>query len=185
MFHRRCSWRVGAQSGNITRYDQLSIENRSPAAWEAARRRCVTEARRRYRLSEADAQDVAQETLLRAWRSRSTLQDASRFEPWLLAICRREALRHISAHARLPSLELREDDAPSRNDTAAADDRLTLRDVVSRLTPTDKRVLWLRFAEDLDHRQVAQRLGLTENAVRIRTHRLRGRLTNLAPPLEP
>src|SRR5262245_11625172 len=40
------------------------------------------------------AEDIVQEALLRAWRSRTELKDASAVRPWLLTIVRRE-------HARL------------------------------------------------------------------------------------
>jgi RNA polymerase sigma-70 factor, ECF subfamily len=144
-----------------------------------ARRRCV-QAARRLGLSDADAQDVAQETLLRAWRRLPTLRDGERFEPWLLAICRREALRLMRSRSRQPVAEIPEDEASPLDQMAAAEDRLALRDALGRLTPTDRRVLWLRFGEDLAHQQVANRLGLTETAVRIRTHRLRARLSRIA-----
>ena len=42
----------------------------------------------------AIAEDIVQESLLRAWRSRDALKDASAARPWLLTIVRRE-------HARL------------------------------------------------------------------------------------
>ena len=52
----------------------------------------------RYTSNPSEAEDVAQEALLRAWRRRSTLRDASRRKEWLGTIVRNEAFR---LHARM------------------------------------------------------------------------------------
>jgi RNA polymerase sigma-70 factor, ECF subfamily len=65
-------------------------------------------------------EDVVQETLLRAWRSRDSLRDESAARPWLLTIARRELAR-VYERKRLPVSEIetvedREGDAPSSTD---------------------------------------------------------------------
>ena len=47
----------------------------------------------RYSKNPAEAEDVAQEALLRAWRNRSTLRDSGSRKQWLAAIVRNEAFR--------------------------------------------------------------------------------------------
>ena len=125
-----------------------------------------------------------QEALLRAWRRIDTLHDEERFEAWLVAICRREALRRIATQADWIELQTPGEDAPADDPMARIDDRLALQDVIGRLPPTDRRLMWLRFGEDRAHRQVADMLGMTETAVRIRVHRLRRRLSLLDPSSE-
>ena len=44
------------------------------------------------------------------------------------------------------------------------------------LADGDRRVLHLRYAEDLTQAEVARRLGLPEGTVKVRLHRARGRL---------
>ena len=46
----------------------------------------------RYASNPSEAEDIAQDALLRAWRRRSTLRDAERRNQWLAAIVRNEAL---------------------------------------------------------------------------------------------
>src|SRR5262245_11175439 len=53
------------------------------------------------------AEDVVQEALLRAWRSRQDLKDAAAARPWLLTIVRREHAR-LYERKRLDSTELRQ-----------------------------------------------------------------------------
>ena len=45
----------------------------------------------------AVAEDVVQETLIRAWKSRDELKDSAAARPWLLTIVRREHARSMSA----------------------------------------------------------------------------------------
>src|SRR6266852_3569152 len=46
------------------------------------------------------AEDLAQETLLEAWRNEHTLRDAERRGPWLLGIARNICLRWLRTHGR-------------------------------------------------------------------------------------
>ena len=65
--------------------------------WGEAHRVCLRLAYR-YASNPSEAEDIAQDALLRAWRRRSTLRDAERRNPWLAAIVRNEAFRQ---HARV------------------------------------------------------------------------------------
>src|SRR6202012_2711726 len=50
----------------------------------------------RYAKNPSEAEDIAQEALLRAWRRRSTLRDVGSRKSWLAAIPRNEAFRYYS-----------------------------------------------------------------------------------------
>ena len=50
----------------------------------------------RYASNPSEAEDIAQEALLRAWRRRSTLRDSGSRKQWLSTIVRNEAFRHYS-----------------------------------------------------------------------------------------
>ena len=52
----------------------------------------------RYASNPSEAEDIAQDALLRAWRRRSTLREADRRNQWLATIVRNEAFRQ---HARV------------------------------------------------------------------------------------
>jgi RNA polymerase sigma-70 factor (ECF subfamily) len=142
--------------------------------WDRARRLCLERARR-WGLSAADADDVVQEAVVRAWRRLPTLKDPARFDGWLVAICRNEALRRLER--RVDLFELYERTAPAADDPsvglAAAVD---LRRALMELPPSDRLLLWLRFVEDLRHRDIGALMGISEVAVRIRVHRLLRRL---------
>lgn len=54
--------------------------------------------------------------------------------------------------------------------------RLQVGQVVGRLSVDDRRLLALRYAKDLSQPEVARMLGIPEGTVKVRLHRLRGRL---------
>src|SRR4029453_1583350 len=51
------------------------------------------------------AEDVAQETLLRAWRSMDSLSDEKAVKPWLITIARRELAR-VFERKQLPMVDI-------------------------------------------------------------------------------
>jgi RNA polymerase sigma-70 factor (ECF subfamily) len=137
------------------------------------RDRCLREARR-Y-LSPADAEDAVQEALLRAWRKDDAWIPADGPLPWLLTITRNEALRLLARPLPEPVA-----DPPERPVNDPELDRVPLRlDVraaIAGLSEDERRLLQMRYGDDLTQSAVATRLGIPEGTVKIRLHRLRLRL---------
>ncbi len=63
-------------------------------AWETHRARLVGWLQKRS-ISAADAEDLAQEVLLKAWEKRDQLQDAERLQSWLFGIARNSVIDHF------------------------------------------------------------------------------------------
>jgi RNA polymerase sigma-70 factor (ECF subfamily) len=149
--------------------------------WAGLRSRCLQEARRL--LPGADAEEAVQEALVRAWARRDACRTPDAPLPWILQITRNEARRLLQRRAgRLRRVSV----APIPSEPAAEDDalagttvRLTVEQALARLADTDRRVLRLRYADDLTQAEVARRLGLPEGTVKVRLHRARGRLRAL------
>jgi len=119
----------------------------------------------------ADAQDAAQEALLRALRRRHTCDEPGRPGPWVRAIARREAWRIAGGRREEPLEAAPEPVAAGDEETTLA--RMTVRAVVAGLSVRDRELLYATYWEDLSGADASLRLGHTETAVRIRLHRVR------------
>jgi RNA polymerase sigma-70 factor, ECF subfamily len=130
----------------------------------------------RYASNPSEAEDIAQDALLRAWRRRSTLRDSERRNQWLGTIVRNEAFRQ---HARVrpdptSKIEFREGAEDER--VLATVELADLHAALERLSERDRRLLELRYEEDLTHPAIARLLGIPEGTVKVRLHRARDKL---------
>jgi len=149
--------------------------------WRSLRERCVREAARVLD-DPGEAEDVAQEAILRAWRRAETCELAEARAPWVATIARREAHRwRTSPRGRQESaLEAEELErlavATPPDDADALLDRLAVRGALDRLSGEERRLVEMRYEEDLTQAAIADALHLPEGTVKVRLHRLRGRL---------
>ncbi len=168
-----------------------ALENALQARLEAARPRLVRLARLRG-VSADVADDVAQESLVTAWRSLNRLRSPERFDSWLDGICRNISRRYVSesqnADRTVPlSLGLDGDDAALDDVSASGGEDLTdaltrqelatlLDRALGHLTPAARDAIELCYLAELPEREAALRLGLTINALEARLSRARRQL---------
>jgi len=121
------------------------------------------------------AEDLAQETLLEAWRNAHKLHDPSGADRWLAAIARNHATDHL--RRRGPEIVELSENVAARSDESQA--RVVL-DAVRSLPEAYRETLILRLVEGMTGPEIAVRTGLTEGSVRVNLHRgmklLRARL---------
>ncbi len=150
--------------------------------------------------NEADAEDVAQEAFLKAFRHLARFRGQAKFSTWLISITLNEArgrLRHQS-QMRLESLDATPEEgghvAPAmlrdwREVPSEALERKEIREMlraaVENLSPIYREVLVLRDVEEFSIDETAKALELTTAAVKVRLHRARIMLQKtLAPQLK-
>ena len=156
-----------------------SVTAPPPWDWPAARERCLREARR-YTRSAAEAEDIVQEAMLRAWRTRATLRNTEYPMPWLLQITRNEALRSLSRKGRdhERSVLVAEPDGGASidewTDTAAI--RLDVEAALRQLGDDDRTIVNLRYSDELTHSTIADLMNIPVGTCKVRLHRLRKRL---------
>jgi RNA polymerase sigma factor (sigma-70 family) len=114
----------------------------------------------------ADAEEVAAQVFVQAWRGRATL-DPSRgsLGGWLLGIARREVAERRRREARDQALrEALVATAGGPVEVVGNDDdlvdRLLVADELARLRPEQRRAVELAFFDDLTHAQVAAVMGV-------------------------
>lgn len=129
------------------------------------------------------AEDLAQETLLEAWRHRDRLVDPAATDQWLDAVARNVCRRWLRARgadasfptATVPDLAPRElDDVLEREDVVAL-----LARALARLPGSTRTALVGHYVHELSHAEIAQRLGTSADAVSMRVTRGRSRLRHL------
>jgi RNA polymerase sigma-70 factor, ECF subfamily len=143
--------------------------------WGEAHRVCLRLAYR-YASNPSEAEDIAQDALLRAWRRRSTLRKVERRNPWLATIVRNEAFRQ---HARVrpdPTSTIESYEGAEDAQVVATVERADLHAALKRLSEKDRELLDLRYSEDLTQAAIADKLGIPEGTVKVRLHRARDKL---------
>jgi RNA polymerase sigma-70 factor (ECF subfamily) len=129
----------------------------------------------------ADAEDAAQEAILRAWRAWDTLRDVSLARAWLLRItanvCRDWQRGRFGTHRAL-NLPLLDDESalpvallaadPGASDSTGA---LDLREAINALDHRLRSVVVLRYYADLDATEIGALLDLPPPTVRTRLRR--------------
>ncbi len=145
---------------------------------------------------EADAEDVAQEAILKAYRALATFRGASRFGTWLVSIVCNEARGRLrkKSSANTESYEEKAEAAPAlltdwREIPSESLERQELvakiEDAIKELPLTYREVFVLRDRDELGIDEIAEVLGITENLVKVRLHRARMMLQKcLAPYLK-
>jgi RNA polymerase sigma-70 factor (ECF subfamily) len=134
------------------------------------------------------AEDLAQETFLKAFAGLPRFRPGSNFGAWLFRIAHNNFANQRRAAAR--RREALPDELPGRDagPAAAALGREAVEGVaraVARLPAEFRAAFLLRVEEDLSFREIAAVLGLTEETARWRVFKARQKLMALlAPPLE-
>jgi RNA polymerase sigma factor (sigma-70 family) len=128
--------------------------------------------------SAADAEDAAQEALVKAWRALGRFRTGSPVRPWLLKIAANEARNRRRGVGRRERLTLRAaaalpgGAAPSPEEAVvAADDRRRLLAALEELPDAWRLVLECRYLLSLSEEETAAALGVRRGTVKSRTAR--------------
>jgi RNA polymerase sigma-70 factor (ECF subfamily) len=131
-----------------------------------------------------DAEDVAQETFIRAYRHIERFDVSREMRPWLLRIAanlarnkRRSVARFLTALQRLVLAQPELTQSPSLEHQATeALQAQRLWQAVRRLPQPDQEVIYLRHFLEVSEAEASEALGVAVGTVKSRTHRALARL---------
>jgi RNA polymerase sigma factor (sigma-70 family) len=119
------------------------------------------------------AEDVVQETIAEACRQLRALKKPERFGPWLGAICRnvaKNALTDLRRRRRAAEAHV------TRDNGRDAEESAVLAQAVAALPEHLRRVVLLRYSNEMTYEQMAGVLGLSEQAINGRLRRAKKRI---------
>jgi RNA polymerase sigma-70 factor, ECF subfamily len=134
----------------------------------------------------ADAEDVAQESLARAFDRIDQFDARGQFSTWLYTIALRQACDHARRQRRRPRLAPLDADACAADESDAAtaaqqrDEADNLWALAQDVLPEPQHTaMWLRYGEDLSPAEIARVMGRTRIGVGVLLHRARHRLATV------
>ena len=135
----------------------------------------------------AEAEDLTQETFLRAYQRRESLRDEGAQTAWLYRIATHVCLDRLRQYARrspkesqadLDDIDVAEPDTPSLQKTLERDEMSEcVQRYLNRLSDSYRAVILLHDVHELTAREIAQLLGESVATVKIRLHRARRKLS--------
>jgi RNA polymerase sigma-70 factor, ECF subfamily len=147
--------------------------------------------------NEADAEDIAQEAFIKAFRNLASFRGEAKFGTWLISITLNEARSRIRRNkvSQMDSL----DTAPEENEHVSpallrdwreipsealerGEVKLLLQQAIAALPTIYREVLVLREVEELNTGEVAEVLKISVAAVKVRLHRARLMMQKILAP---
>ena len=150
--------------------------------------------------NEFDAEDVAQESFLKAFRKLGDFRGQAKFSTWLISITLNEARGRLRRQAAVRMEAL--DEAPEQGGHISPallrdwrevpsealerhEVRQMLQDAIAKLSPIYREVLVMRDVEEFSIEETATALAITAGTVKVRLHRARIMMQKeLAPQLK-
>ena len=133
-----------------------------------------------YRLakSQADAEDLTQQTFLVAQQKLSQVRDASKVRGWLLVVVRSLSLKSRRKKVPVPAggLELNLEQIPAQGENGYEIDTELLQRVLATLSDEYRLVLGLFYFEELSYKEIASELDVPLGTVMSRLSRAKGQL---------
>ena len=135
--------------------------------------------------NEADADEVAQEAFLSAWKALPNFRGDSRFSTWLYQLTSHAAIDLMRREKRQIAAEdiadvSAADPGPSPQQQAEqSETRQVVRDAVLQLTPEYRQIVVLRYLEELSYEEIGAALKLPAGTVKSRLNRAKAQLKDI------
>ena len=160
----------GAQDGDIRAFEELVRRHES----------FIVASILRVVRNRSTAEDLAQESFFRAWRSLASFRGDSQFRTWVYRIATNLSLNHVSRSREQPVEDIPELGRTDSTTGSAVDSAMEIAwHHAARSLPDElRRPYSLREFEDKSYEDIALELGIPLNTVRTRIHRARKQISD-------
>ena len=122
------------------------------------------------------AKDLAQETFIKVWKQLPKFRNESSIGTWIYRIASNTCLRQIQKENKMPKSELPLEIKEEILETNIEKDTQFLYQCISELQEVERIIISLEL-EDMNQKEIAQIVGLSEGNVRVKIHRIKEKLT--------
>lgn len=136
---------------------------------------------RRVTIMHEDAEDILQETFMKAYRHIWQLRDPGALKPWLLRIATNELNRYFKKRQGVYSLdELPEHAWAFLQESPGTDVPKAASGVISaallKMSPLQRQVFSLRYYEEMDYDEIGRITGANKNTLMVSYHQARKKI---------
>ena len=138
----------------------------------------------RFTRSREDAEEVAQDTFVKAYRSLNNYQRSAKFSTWLYTIVYHTAMTHLRKK-RLKTSSIDDDENSLQLESYATDDHSSVEkksrsfyvnQAINMLLPDDATIITLFYQGEQSLEEIANVMGMEANTIKVKLHRARHRL---------
>jgi len=128
-----------------------------------------------------DAEDLTQETFVKAHRNLHRYDPSRLFAPWLFTIARRTGASYFRSERAFEELHAPEESSEETPATTLEhkDERASIWKLVRTLKPKHAQVIWLRYAEGFSIAETAGIMRTNQIHVKVMLHRARSQLSRM------
>ncbi|UOQ44505.1 RNA polymerase sigma factor [Halobacillus salinarum] len=128
------------------------------------------------------AEDVLQEAFLKAYQKLHRIEDNKKVQAWLVTITKRTAIDFLRKEKKVTLLPIEEEILPfeKRAESSTVEKQLEVNDLnegiktkVNTLSPKLKKVFQLKYYNELQEKEIASKLQLSDSCVKSRLYRAR------------
>jgi len=117
------------------------------------------------------AEDIVQETFIKAFQNRDQLQDGAKFPSWLFSIARNLSVDYVRKFGARPLdsriLHMENEDLKKPDqELSGKEARQKIHSAISTLPERHRQVILLRYMEEMDYKTIQKLLGISDGTLR-------------------